>query len=157
MHMPGPYQPAADPAPSGRTATGPSSGGPVTAAHQFATQVQGWANSSAAMKTAAEAGGFAVDPASGQAYVDAYNFALDRIRELRTDLSHVVLTYQLGTSPGAQKIAPWNLEVAQELEAAFSQLPTIYTNARDAYAQAMTNYQQTEHGAAASLRKSAEL
>lgn len=155
--MPEPHQPLADPAPSLHAATAALSGGSAMAAHQFATQVQGWANSSAAMKAAAESGGFAVDPEGGHAYVDAYNFALDKLRELRTDLSHIVLRYQLGTSPGAQKIAPWNLQVAQELEAAFNQLSTVYTNARDAYAQAMNNYQQTEHGAAASLHNSAGL
>jgi hypothetical protein len=155
--VPDPNQPSADPAPSLHAATDALSGGSATAAHEFATQVQGWANSAKTMKVAAEAGGFAVDPESGQAYVDAYNFALNKIRDLRSDLSHIVQRYQLGTTPGAQKIAPWNLQVAQELEAAFNQLQTVYTNARDAYAQAMKNYQQTEHGAAVSLYKSAGL
>jgi len=154
--MPGPDQSAADPAPSLRAATDALSSGSATAAHQFAAEVQGWANSSATMKAAAETGGFAVAPASGQAYVDAYNFALDKIRELRADFANIVRAYQLGTTPGAQKISPWNLQVAQELEAAFNQLPTVYTNARDAYAQAMTNYQQTEQATAGSLHRSTE-
>jgi len=149
-----PAQSPAEQAPSLRTALDASSAVSPAAAQQFAAQVQAWANSAATMKATAQAGGFAVDPESGQAYVDAYNFALDTARELRADMANVVLTYQLGTTPGAQKVEPWNLQVAHELQAAFNQLPEIYANARDAYTQAMQNYQHTEQAVAGALRRS---
>lgn len=129
--------------------------GSPQAVQQFASQVQAWAGSAAQMKAIAGSGGFAVDPKAGQAYVDLYNRCINRVEDLRPDVERVVQRYQLGTTPGAQQISPWNLQVAQQLQAAFSQLITVYGAARDAYAQAMKNYVSNEQDVADTVNKAA--
>ena len=124
------------------------------AAQQFATEVQAWANSSAAMKASATSGKFAVDPISGQGYVDLYNRCIDEIETLRPSMMIAVQEYKLGTTPGAKLVAPWNQQVAQELETAFGQLATVYGNARDAYAAAMTHYKENEESVTFTLQRS---
>lgn len=123
------------------------------AAQQFANGVQAWASSSAAMKAAATSGDFAVDPVSGQVYVDAYNYCLAKLPAMRFKMNIIAGEYKLGTSPGAKLVAPWNQQVAQELQTAFDQLETVYTNARDAYTAAMKNYNQNEESVTFSLQK----
>lgn len=113
-------------------------------ARQFADQVQSWANNAAQMKSAAMSGGFSVDPEAGRAYVALYDRCIDRIEKMRTDTHLTVQSYPLGSTPGAQALAPWNREVAQELQAALDQLGSVYGDARDAYAQAMRNYEAGE-------------
>jgi hypothetical protein len=114
------------------------------AAQTFAQGVQAWADSSASMKAAATAGDFAVDPAGGQAYVDAYNYCLAKLPSMEKKIYVITQEYKLGTSPGAKLIGPWNQQVAQTLQAAFNQLETVYANARDAYTAAMKNYKENE-------------
>jgi DNA-binding beta-propeller fold protein YncE len=125
-------------------------------AQQFASGVQAWVDSSTALKNAATSGDFAVDPAGGQAYVDAYNTCLSKVPVIKRKIHNIVSEYKLGTSPGAKLVAPWNLQVAQELETAFNQLETVYTNARDAYAAAMKNYQENEESVTFTLQRSGE-
>jgi hypothetical protein len=135
--------PSADPALLQTALSGPSDQS-TQAAQQYNQQVQAWAASSAAMKTAATSGHFAVDPVAGQKYVDLYNFCLEQLPGLKTKVDVVTSEYKLGTSPGAKLVAPSNLMCAQQLEAAFNQLESVYTNARDAYAAAMKNYKEND-------------
>lgn len=126
------------------------------AAQQFAGSVQAWVNSSSALKAAAVSGDFAVDPAGGQAYVDAYNTCLSKLPTMTSKIRLLTSEYKLGTSPGAKLVAPWNLQVAQELETAFDQLASVYSNARDAYAAAMKNYRENEESVTFSLQHVAD-
>lgn len=126
------------------------------AAQQFSNSVQAWVNSSSSLKAAATSGDFAVDPAGGQAYVDAYNTCLSKLPEMNRKIRTLIGEYKLGTSPGAKLIAPWNLQVAQELKTAFDQLETVYSNARDAYSAAMKNYKENEENVTVSLRQVAD-
>jgi len=118
--------------------------GTPSSVHQFAAQASMWAQQAASLKATAAAGHFAVDPQSGQEFVDAYNHALGKLPSIAYHIDNVTCTYMLGVSPGGQQIAPWNLQVAQELKTAISQLENFYTNARDAHVQAIKNYQNTE-------------
>lgn len=123
------------------------------AAQSFANSVQAWANSSAAMKAAATAGDFAVDPAGGQVYVDAYNYCLSKLPTMEKKIYVITQEYKLGTSPGAKLVGPWNQQVAQTLQTAFNQLQTVYTNARDAYTAAMKNYKENEDSVTFTLQQ----
>jgi hypothetical protein len=123
------------------------------AAQSFANGVQAWANSSAAMKASATSGGFAMDPVGGQAYVDLYNRCLAKLPAMKLDVVTITSEYKLGTTPGAKLVAPWNQQVAQELETAFNQLETVYTNARDAYTAAMKNYKENEESVTFTLQQ----
>jgi hypothetical protein len=123
------------------------------AAQQFANGVQAWANSSAAMKAAATSGDFAISPAGGQAYVDAYNYCLAKLPAMEKKIFVITQDYKLGTSPGAKLVAPWNQQVAQTLQTAFNQLETVYTNARDAYTAAMKNYKENEESVTFTLQQ----
>lgn len=120
---------------------------------QFASEVQGWVNSSAAMKASATSGQFAVDPHGGQAYVDAYNYCLGKLPAMRSKIDVITREYKLGNSPGAKLVAPWNQQVAQTLQTAFNELETVYTNARDAYTAAMKNYRENEESVTFSLQQ----
>jgi hypothetical protein len=152
MHDPNMFTPA-DANTSLQQAQSVFSNATPEAAQQFASEVQAWANSSAAMKASATSGKFAVDPASGQGYVDLYNRCIDEIETLRPSMMIAVQEYKLGTTPGAKLVAPWNQQVTQELETAFSQLPTVYENARDAYAAAMTHYKENEESVRFTLQQ----
>lgn len=123
------------------------------AAQQFANGVQAWANSSAAMKASATSGGFAMDPVGGQTYVDAYNYCLAKLPAMKTKMKIIAGEYKLGTSPDAKLVGPWNQQVVQELQTAFDQLETVYTNARDAYTAAMKNYHENEESVKFTLQQ----
>lgn len=155
MHDPNPLTPA-DATALNQAAQNVFSDPTPDAAQQFANGVQAWVNSSTALKTAATSGEFAVDPTGGQAYVDAYNTCLSKLPAIATKIKTIVSEYKLGTSPGAKLVGPWNLQVAQELETAFNQLETVYSNARDAYSAAMRNYHENEESVTFALRQSAE-
>lgn len=143
----------ADPArPAAGSGQAPTFGTPA-ALHQLALQTSAWAQQATALKATAVAGHFAVDPQSGQAFVDAYDRALNRVRAFSYHIVNITHTYMIGSSPGAQRIAPWNLQVAQELKTVISQLDDIYTNARDAHVQAIKNYQNTEHAVTSALQR----
>lgn len=157
-----PTQPMRDPNPYGAFA--PAQGlsdaghalasGSPDAVRSFAQEVQGWSKGAADMKASAMSGGFAIDPAAGQAYVNAYNFALGELDKIRGKVWYITQTYKLGTTPGAKLIAPWNQQVGQEFSAVLGQLGDVYTNARDAYAQAIRNYREGEQSVSDALWKS---
>ena len=123
------------------------------AARQYAQQVQAWSDSAAAMKASAASGHFAVDPALGQALVDYFNRCLAKLPTMQRDIQNITREYKLGTTPGAKLVGPSNLVCAQQLETAFNQLKSVYTNARDAYAAAMKNYKDSEEEATFTMQQ----
>lgn len=100
--------------------------------------------------------GFKLDPLVAANLAASCQTALDHIREMQTDLRVISEAPKLGTLTGAQAVATYTQNVAndpQGMLAAVESLKATLQQMHDAYIQASTNYQETNEQVADIMKK----
>lgn len=105
----------------------------------------------------AGSGAIKVDPATGQAYMNAIVKAQDRLAQMQAELYNVKQESKLGSSPDSTPMANRNKEVAEgddeSAQAVIDKLREVLDDLKTGVEQSMKNYHETDAGAAGAFNK----